>query len=116
MDILSLIGLSLGVFFWFMVFDTICVKLWKVDEVRAVWYSFILLVLFFAVYAFFDNTADSIFNLIIKLVLSALFLILFIIFAKKDEKEKTRLLNLPDDDKIFFNKGKALSEINSSLK
>lgn len=100
MDILSILGLALGVFFWFMVFDTICVKIFKIDEVKAVWYSFILLVLFFLVYSFSENNFNSVSNLIIRLILSILFLIVFISFAKKDEKEKKRLLDLPADTNI----------------
>lgn len=100
MDIFSLLGLALGVFFWFIVFDSICVKLFKIDEVKSVWYSFILLVLFFLVYSFSENGFNLESNLIIRLILSILFLVVFIFFAKKDEKEKKRLIDLPSDTNI----------------
>ncbi len=96
----ELIGTIIGVFLIFMIFDSIFVKLFKLREVRAVWYSFTMVSLFFIISFFFDESPNAIFLLFIQLIICIIFLSIFVQFAKKDEKEKTRLFNLPSDGKI----------------
>lgn len=99
-ELAGLIGTIIGVFVVFMIFDSIFVKLFKVSEVSAVLYSFSLVLLFFIITFFTDTSPNAISILIVQLIISILFLSIFIRFAKKDEKEKTRLLNLPADSNI----------------
>jgi hypothetical protein len=96
----ELIGVIFGVFLVFMIFDSVFVKLFKVNEVVAVWYSFALVIIFFIITFITATSPESINNLIIQLFISIVFLVIFIRFAKKDEKEKTRIINLSDDSKI----------------
>ena len=96
----ELIGEIFGVFLVFMIFDSVFVKLLKVNEIIAVWYSFALVILFFIITFFTATSSGNINNLILQLIVSVVFLAIFIGFAKKDEKEKTRILNLSDESKI----------------
>lgn len=96
----ELIGEILGVFLVFMIFDSVFVKLLKVNEIVAVWYSFALVTLFFIITFLTATSPENINNLILQLVISIVFLVIFIRFAQKDEKEKTRILNLSDESKI----------------
>lgn len=96
----ELIGEIFGVFLVFMIFDSVFVKLFKVNEIVAVWYSFALVILFFIITFITATSPGSINNLILQLIISIVFLLIFIRFAQKDEKEKTRIINLSDDSKI----------------
>ena len=146
-ELANLIGTIIGVFITYMIFDFIFVKLFKLSELKAVLFSFALVLLFFIITGISSSSPNAISELIIQIIISILLLIIFIQFAKKDEAEKEQLLNLPndnkidlsqlaiitnksekklkyfvskgilstiesEDDKIMFNKGIALSELN----
>lgn len=96
----ELIGEIFGVFLVFMIFDAVFVKLFKVNEVVAVWYSFALVILFFIITFITSTSPGSTNKLILQLIISIIFLVIFIRFSKKDEKEKTRIINLSEDSKI----------------
>lgn len=96
----GLIGIIIGVYFIFMIFDRVFVRLFRIREVLAVWYSFIMVFLFFIIYYFLDKSTNTVSLLIMQLIISIIFLTIFIKFADKDDKEKTRLLNLTDEANI----------------
>jgi len=104
-----LIGTIIGVFLAFMAFDSIFVKLIKLSEVRAVWYSFVIVLLFFIFMFFRDISPNAVFILILQLFINIIFLLIFLQFARKDEKEKIRLLNLPDDSNLNLNEVSIIS-------
>lgn len=99
-ELAYLIGTITGVFITYMIFDFIFVKLFKVSELKAVLFSFALVLLFFIITAVSSSSPNTISQLIIQIIISILLLIIFIQFAKKDEEEKERLLNLSDESKI----------------
>ncbi len=84
MDIFLILVFALGVFIWYMLFDYLVVKFFKLSEVRAVWYSFILIVILFILYSIFTPPIDYL-KLLIRLGISIIFLGIFIPMAKKDD-------------------------------
>ncbi len=97
--ILSILILVLGITVWFLIFDTIFVKIFKTNETTAVWFSFILLVFIMIISG--SLTRNIIPLLIVpRLIISIIVLFIFLYLAEKDEKEKKRIMDLPEDAEI----------------
>ena len=99
-ELTNLIGTIIGIFIAYMIFDFIFVRFFKLSELKAVLFSFGLVLLFFIITAVSSSSPNSIYQLFIQIVISILLLILFFQFAKKDDEGKVRLLNLADDSNI----------------
>ena len=113
-ELANLVGTIIGVFITYMIFDFIFVRLFKVSEIKAVLFSFALVLIFFIITAISSSSQNAISQLLIQIIISVLLLILFIQFAKKDDAEKERLMELPYDSNINLSELSIISNISES--